>query len=451
MMKKKIHTRFLCAAAFATMFSCVKTSDIALFTHMNNLSVVAEFNPEMGIPVGYGNLKAEDLLKDFDFSGHNVVMGTGDNGVMTFSYDTSWNGHFTFGSKTSTTHSDTLVDEITLDLFDAMEGIVNDVDLKEILMDMNCQVTPNLNSKGRQLISNPSYGVQVTFKNITLIGVGTDGSTFTIREFTTPTIYDDDIAANGFHWTVLDDYDVAPWIKNDMQKMRVSVVYEAAVGNVEALVAGEGLTPAQAANINGWIDQNVTLGALDIDADIHADIPLKCHVANLKQTVDVNFNVNDFLGGSGEGEDANRLADAINFGVDEGSLVVEVVNAMPLDVDLNFTVDSNGLLPYTLMQAPRKVAGARMQRNGDSYYSQDTTHTVLDIPLNSEVMSAVRRANQMHVVANVNSGTNTMPGAALDPTVPVAVRNTDKMQLRLYIKAKTNINVDLSVKNNPVK
>ena len=446
MMKKQLLTGVLCAAAFATMFSCVKSSDIALLTHLNNLTVIAEFNPEMGIPVGYGNLKAEDLLEDFDFGGHSVQMGTGDNGVMTFSFDTSWNKHFTFGSKTSSSHSDTIHSEVAMNLFEAVEGFLDDVDLKEILMDMSSVVKPGLNAKGRQLIND--YGLQVTFTSISLKGIGTDGVPFRIREYTTPTLYNSNVAANGFSWgNMLENEDVMKWVKNGMHTMAVDVVYTAVVPDVEALAAGEGLTPAQVADINAWIDQNVRMEFLDIAADIHMDMPFKCHLTDLQQTMDVSFNVSDITGsGGGKG-----LADAINFDVDQGDLIIEVVNSMPLDVDLSFIVDSNGLDAYTLLPTPRKVAGAKMQSNGDSYYSADTTHTVLSIPLSSEVMRYVRKATQMHVVANVNTGTNMVPGSTLDNTVPVAVRNTDKLQLRLYVKAKTDLNMNLTMKNNPAE
>lgn len=447
-MKKQLFAGLLCAAVFVTVSSCVKTSDIALLTHMGNLTVVAEFNPEMGAPLGYGDLKAEDLLQDFNFGGHNVQIGTDNNGVMTFYFDTSWNKHFTFGTKTSSSHSDTIHSEVPMNLFEAVDGIQDDMELKEILTNMSGLVKVGLNAKGRQLISD--YNLQVILTNITLKGIGADGVPFKIQEYTTPTTYNSDMAANGFRWeNMLEDEDVLKWVKKDMNTMMVDVAYTTDVPNLEALVAGEGLTPAQIADLAGWIDQNVKIEYLDITADMHIDIPFKCRVTNLEQTLDVNFNVNDIMGGSGSGN--GDLVDAINIDVDQGDLIIEVVNSMPLDVDLNFTVDSNGQDAYTLLQAPWKVAGAKMQSNGDCYYSADTTHTVITVPLNAEVMRYVRKATQMQVVTKVNTGTTMVPGSVLDNTVPVAVRNTDKLQMRLYVKAKTNLDVNITAKNNTVR
>lgn len=436
-MKHRILLGTLIAAVLATMGSCVKTSDIALLTHMNNLNVVGEFNPELGLPVGYAKIQSRDLMNDIDFGGHNVTL-TSTAGVMTFTFDTSWTKTVALGSKgakTADTLNRTAHGEFAINLFEAVGNVLDSVDLKEILMSLNCNLKPTLDANTRRLMN--AYNVRVTLDKITLKGIGKDGASFDIREYATPTPCTNEVTQNGFNWLIFDREDIIAMARHNMQKMTVDVEYTAVAPNVEGLVVGEGLNAS--VDLNQWLTDNVKLESVTLTADVNVTIPFKCHVNGMHQSMDVKFNINEFGGGSSEG----GLANAIDFDVDSGYLVIEVVNGMPLDVDMSFVVDSNGQNALSLLNAPQRIPGAKMTRNGDSFYSKDTSNTTIFVLLNRERMASLRSATTMHVNANVSTGSNMMPGEAYDNTVPVALRNEDQMQLRLYVIARAALSVNL--------
>ncbi|MDY5968960.1 MAG: hypothetical protein SPJ13_02950 [Bacteroidales bacterium] len=447
-MMKRILLGTLIAAILATMGACVKTSDIALLTHMNNLLVTGEFNPELGIPVGYATIQSKDLVKELDFGGHNVTL-TSSSGVMTYTFDTSWTNTVPLNA-TATKTADTLRrnihGELDINLFEAAGNLLDSVNLNEIMMSMDCLLKPSLNANTTRLMN--AYGIQIILEDIELRGIGADGTSFSIRQFPSPVAYTRAVARNGFRWLIFDKENVIPLIKRKMQRMTVDISYTAVAPNVGQLIVGEGLDGS--VDVNQWLMDNVKMESVTLDADVNMAFPFKFHISGMHQSIDIHFNFNDI---AGENNNEEGLAEALDFDVDSGYLVIEVVNGMPLDVDMNIVADSAGQNVLNLLDAPQKVPAAKMKRNGDSFFSSDTSHTTLFVALNRERMASLRAATAMHMNTTVSSGTNMAPGEAYDSSVPVALRHEDQLQLRLYVigRSALSVNLNMGSKNMLVK
>ena len=417
-------------AAAAMMTSCIKTSDVAMITHAGGLIVTGEFNPELGLPVGYATLSAHDLATEVDFEGHNIALSS--TGLITYSFDTAWTitSNLT-PAKAGEENWRRLHGETSQDLFGVAGGILDSIDLAEIRMDFSCNIKPVLSEEASRLIS--AYSLRTTLESITVGGIDEDGNTFSLGTTTPHAPITNDMMQNGLDWDIFNQKNVVDLAQRGMRTLTVEVAYSVEAPDTTAVLTGEGLTADD--DIQEWLLTHVDIKQVTASIDNHMDIPLKGHINNLRSTIDQPFNISEMT----NPEDGSP---AINFDVNEGYLVLEMVNALPLDADLRLVLDNDGQNALDLLEGAQRIPSAKMRRDGDAYYAADTSQITVMALLTPERMEAVRSANTLHIAYSLKTGTTMMPGESHDASTPVAIRHEDKMQANIYVVAKVDLDID---------
>ena len=188
-----------------------------------------------------------------------------------------------------------------------------------------------------------------------------------------------------------------------------------------------------------------TIGFDSIVADTRciADFPLQvyCHNIGHADTVEWKLPVNN----------PDQVFDTIEKYVSLDStcnLVIEARNSIPFSMGLSINLlDSNMNLVYeNVLNGLQEIRGASLKMSDmvDSYISDEYGRTLITIPVDFQLLKQLRNTRHISYRIHLNSSTD----GAQEETPTVAIRSTDKVDLRARIVMSPHIHFSFNTNKN---
>lgn len=422
-MKKRL---LLIAVACLAFTACLKDGFDDFEGLKHPLHIQGEISPTLGIPIGEASANIDDLLNMFQ--SFHAYVEVSDEGIISFVYDTVYQDTLYFdeekskrpSSKTVVYTSRRIVSgESEIDLFSNIDILNNtELSVEQIMVDLDAYTISDSKPQTDSLLGQ--QGVSIYYDSITLSVVGEDNQEHVvIVPGELPNIILDSII-HGQNIQLIHDKNI-----NGIVNYRPKLIRYAARLNIafDETFFSSGFM----GDPDQFVSDSLGISYIYVDANIHARFPISLSLSNLNYSTDIEFNPS---------------FDVESLTVDSSMLYLECSNGIPLELLLSGSLqDSNGVTLCQLFDpTPTTLQASNVAYDAAAghYVSSTPTTTTLAVAVTREVYDALKYTNQLHLEA----GLSTRPTG--DPSNNhVAIRNSDRLQIRVYAKLKPTYTLDI--------
>ncbi len=456
-MKKTVLFAAMCAALLATV-SCVKDDDLEMLKHP--IHVRTEIDPQFGVPLASGQMNLNDVLSKMSTTFEGNIDDTAD--VITFVYEDSISGSSSAtGSKKALRHrparkdadvwlwKDTVISQtVPINFFSQLE-MLDHIRIGHLWVDLSVGVKGTYQA-GYTPTTNDD--LKVAFKNAQVFYTDAGG---TERPFFPPdrpivdSIGFDDMT--NWHMTQYDELDMASIINDKPQQVRVSFHLMLGI-KASAIIGG---SPSVNDSTIGQIIRNVQMMQLDYKAKIKVRMPFEVSITNM--VYDYTLDIGEGLSSINLDSIISQISEESSVDVKNATFTLVSENGIPLELSLQARfLDANNNLLFKLFNGDTNIAPAPTRileidtiRNLDNSIRQiDTVYESSGFSPVKELTATLsqRKIEQLKETKGlkVSFRMNTSAGKI------VAIKRSDMLKLRAYIKFHPKIVIDIPIVTEPL-
>ena len=421
---RKIALILITATFSLLMASCLKDGKNDFAGLHAPLHLVGDFDPNIGLPVGGADVSLGDLLGMF--GNFNGWVELDQNEVVTIVYDTSIDFHVNVASAKDTAHlmQKTFVGDLDIDLFNNLEGLPNEENLKmdDIIMTLGASLSFSTENRQHLMELMEHYGVQATVDQVAVKAVSSNGLEFDIpvlvgQEVTTANLVD------GQYLRIFENYDVSNIINTRPVAVKYAFRLTLAVGTQMF-----NIDPTQ------FMIDSLMVDAFDVHTDANLRFPMNLFVNGLQYDVNMGF------------------APTLNLDtipLDSSSLILEFNNRLPVEMNVGFTLmDSNDHELISLFEhGVETIAGADIAYNPviGSFTATKSANSRIVIPVTKERIDALKRAKSIRMHTSASTSPDNVDHT---PKPVVAIKGTDHLGVRIYMQLHPNLSIDIPLSGN---
>ncbi len=434
-MRLKIILFALVASVFVT--GCNKEDFNIL---KNPLIIEGDLNPEWGIPLVKWSVSVSDMLGWVDTFGVFSVY-VDDNDMLSMRYQDSLHSVYEYSDAKCSVIPDweiddtirlyhTILGQLNMPIFSALQNEMGEeISMKGLYVSASTFLKGFINDT---VHFNYDHGIKIYLDSIKLTVMCADGFNPVIPLTDVPRSIEEEDLILGKRISILNRYDISSLLNRKPKYIRYSVQMVTAVP-ITAMFSGSAESYLK------------TIGFDSIVADTRciADFPLQvyCHNIGHADTVEWKLPVNN----------PDQVFDTIEKYVSLDStcsLVIEARNSIPFSMGLSINLlDSNMNLVYeNVLNGLQEIRGASLKMSDmvDSYISDEYGRTLITIPVDFRLLKQLRNTRHISYRIHLNSSTD----GAQEETPTVAIRSTDKVDLRARIVMSPHIHFSFNTNKN---
>ncbi len=396
---------------------------------------VADFNAELGIPIGTCELTIEDLTEMYTLWGDNADLAVTDDSVTIMVYGSfeddipmaqvkkgRGKGGFSRKALGDTTVRYTshkwMEGSSAVDIFDQFE-LTAGVDVKAVYVSLDANVSADASG----YVPGDGYNVTVYYDSLYIL-YDHNGEMETLVEIL-DSINVDDFTTGSTRVNLLKDKEVGELLRN-----RSSLLQFRCRMNIQFDYSFNYLDPSSypslgtSDSVDQFIYDSIGIEAFHIDADMEARIPLSIYAHNMYVENDIELS---------------GALDTLDLELDTSYIYVNCRNGIPLELVLGGELlDANGAV-ICPMFAGKTVAAAStaLQATTGTYVATQETATQVPIVITREIFDGLKRAKELRLTTYINSADTGNPANQI-----VTIRKEDKLKMLLTAKVKPDYHFD---------
>ena len=392
------------------MTSCLKDGLHDFDALKNPISVEGTVNPTLGVPIAYGSLSLFDVINMIQQTVADLEVD--DNGIISIVYDTTqhWNVPFESGKGSGLMNSSDIVHVarkeikgvVAIDLFNQISELDNaEMEVDSLKVNLNAFIKADAHDSTLQRMNE--YHVHVYYASLFLDVKGKDNSHKIFYIGDSITI---DSLIQGQNIVLFDNTDISDAIN----KRPVEITYGARMNIAfEAAFFGTGLSE------DDFVSDSLGVNAVDIDANIKVSFPISTYINNLGYETDISFS---------------SSFDPQELSIDSSALYIECDNSIPLALQLRCQLKDESDI----------VLGDLLNPIVTTLAAPGSKKTTIEIPVTRDIFDKLQKTKKIHLNAMLNTADLNPPAR-----VKVAVRATDKLDLRIYAKVQPSYNFSFNL------
>lgn len=395
---------------------------------------VADFNAELGIPIGTCELTIEDLTEMYTLWGDNAELAVNDDSVTIMVYGSFQDdipiasskgakGGFSRKALGDTTvrytshkwmEGSSLVD--IFDQFDLAAGI----DVKSVYVSLDANISADANG----YTPGDGYNVTVYYDSLYVM-YDHNGQMETLVELL-DSINVDDFTTGSTRVNLLKDKEVSELLRNRSSQLqfrcRMNIQFDYSFNYLDPSTYPS--FGGSSDSVDRFINDSIGIQEFHIDADMEARIPLSIYAHNLYVENDIELS---------------GALDSADLELDTSYIYVNCKNGIPLELILSGDlVDGNGVT-ICGMFANKTVAPAAttLQTTTGTYVATQETPTQVPILITREIFEALKHAKTLKLTTYINSADTGNPTNQM-----VTIRKEDKLKMLLTAKLRPDFHFD---------
>ena len=429
--------------------SCLRDSDKDLLR--NPIHVHGDFSPKFGVPVGYGSVALNDLLNMLDGSSTGIVDMQAD--VLTIDFDTTFSGtintesnkkkSFTptfkpnFGLKASDTLS---YRDTTLVLFDDDLNIFQTLPMPadslkiwfdSVLLKLNVRINANAN-----INDTLSQHAKLNIDSLIIDYVDNQGHPQTYNGLKTVTLIDNEAILDGAHIdTTINIKDVVNALP---QHIKVTV-------RMRILIESRILQYLNVSDMS-FVDFSdlISISSIDYDANVGVRVPFQLKIESIPYSTKIAMSTSNINFDSILSQITSRFGDDMSLGIGADSISLNLLVKNNIPLNLRITADAldendNVLIANVFDQ---DILGSLLT---DTEPAQSAGPNPNQQPLKFDIQDTAT----LHTLLNASALQVTIRLQTTDQK-RVVVRRQDFIDMRIYLKLASFINVDMPLTNEPL-
>lgn len=452
-MKRKIFLALLVAGA-ASMTSCGLDEAKEYLRHP--VYIQGEVDPSFGVPLAKGSVTINEMLGMFS-SSYDGIMNT-DSNTITIMFDASVTDSIVAqslmgGSSTKKHHKphriatkDVLLSQDTTISYGVDLTIFDDVSMQEIV-DGNIQVNhmwltfdasvqgdcpASLRSKISQYVSAQFDSLVISYIDHNGVSHDFDGAPVINMDFS------DVLSEQNIHQA---NIDIAPIVNSLPRHIDVSFRFRF---NIDETVFGD---LSDIAHFNELLD-SIGLTKLTYTASVHLDMPFDISIGALPYEFELDLG-EDGLSSLNLQSTLDSISNGLDVDLKDSRLTLAFENSIPFDMRLMATfLDANGVpLGTELLKDTIKAADVAPATDGSgAYESIGPKHSEASIHLDSKRLEDLNKARKIKF--NLVLATTATDGSG-NP-VPVRIRRTDELDIRVYAIVHPGVSANIRLIENGI-
>lgn len=409
-----------------TTVSCVKSEDFEFFKHPMYLQ--GNFNPNLGLPLGYAEMTVEDLMNMFSESNSLISIDPNDD-LITIAYDSSFYFETRFDNKknmaskggfhntdTSVVYSEGYGGQLAIDLFNNVE-FLDAVTLRNVIVNLSAKIK----AVGAVSAERLNYfGIKVDIDSVNLVAHGKKGTANITTEDNTIVLEN---LIQGDSVVLFSDDDVSQLINVQPTSIDYSarlniIIPNRAFGVIEELTA--------------FMRDSLYIDKLEFNVFFGTEFPLSISIQQIDYDMELSLGLSEINMG--------------DLSLDTSALILEFENGLPVDLSIGgHFVDNATNTSYDLFdQAKVTIKGAetKFDVNTSTNVATKPRISTLKVPLNQAKLDAFTKASSIAL----NTSISTVQES--DGTFPiVSVKGDNSLKVKAYVQVHPNLNINIPIYN----
>ncbi len=445
-MKKRVLFATVVALACTSLTSCLKSDDWEMFNHPIN--VTGEMHPTFGFPVGSGEMNMNDLLTSLSANYNGNISDTGDLITVEYTVTTSdtvfasdympsskgvkhpaskrQGAKYKNGAKADAYTKDTVLETtIDIDFFDDVE-LLDSIFITHVWADLavgfhgyfgdNPNIVQNLHVSFDSVeiwYDTPNSPTSVQFNDPNLSAFHVD-----INDLTVDSLY------------AFPRMDMASMVNDRPSKLYAR--YHLKIRVDPGIIAQNISTMS----IQEILDE-LSIGWISYSANMDLNMPLTMLITNM------NYDFNVDLGEGLSGVNLDSILKNINEGLGAeitlSEFTLDLSNGIPLNLNLSAIAYSEMNVPLCTLFSNELVPAAELvatnpNANPVVYEAGTPSHHTITAALNKADLENLKNAKTLKVFMIANSSNK-----------HVAVKRSDMLKMKAYLKVHPTVTVDIEL------